>query len=298
MLTHRQLRYFVEIVQAGSFSEAAERLFIAQSALSRQVRDMEALLQVQLLVRDKRSLTLTPAGQSLLEDAKRILQALNDAAARAVQAQRGVHGCLQLLHSSSVPLTLPMLTLLRDLVQQHPGVNIDIGIASSEHQALDIAEGRADLGLARAPVLRRHRDVVYQTLWQERLVLLLPDQHAWASRASVTLAELRTQAFVAVPHVERGGLSHRVAELCRAHGFEPQPAAVRSRKWSQMALVQAGLGIAVAPVSMAASAPAGVRAVPLAEAACTSEVLGLWRGNASPLVHHVLGALRAFTPAQ
>ena len=56
MLTHRQLRYFVEIVDAGSFSLAAERLFIAQSALSRQVREMELALQVSLLDRDARGL--------------------------------------------------------------------------------------------------------------------------------------------------------------------------------------------------------------------------------------------------
>lgn len=122
MLTHRQLRYFVEIVDAGSFSLAAERLFIAQSALSRQVREMERELQALLLLRDTRHLEVTTAGRSLYADARRILAALEDAAARATHAQRGTEGTVQLLHSSSVPLDAPILALLCQHAAQHPGV--------------------------------------------------------------------------------------------------------------------------------------------------------------------------------
>ena len=272
MLTHRQLRYFVEIVDAGSFSQAAERLFIAQSALSRQVREMEQTLQVPLLERDARGLEMTAAGRSLYADAQRILAALTDAMARATHAQRGTDGTLQLLHSSSVPWTPAMLALLRAHTAQHPGVAIEIAQASSEQQAQDIAEGRADLGLARAPILRRRATLHYQPLYEEALVLAVPDGHALAGRASVGVAELRGECFVATPHPERGGLGHAVAELCRAHGFAPQAAAVRSRKWAQLSLVQGGMGVAIVPASMGALAPEGVRVLPLADPGCTSGV--------------------------
>eukprot|EP01032_Pedospumella_encystans_P025216 gene25216-28507_t len=77
MLTHKQLRYFVDIVDAGSFSLAAERLYIAQSALSRQVKEMETQLQVPLLERGTRQLEMTPAGRSLYADARQILRDLD-----------------------------------------------------------------------------------------------------------------------------------------------------------------------------------------------------------------------------
>jgi len=291
MLTHRQLRYFVEIVDAGSFSLAAERLFIAQSALSRQVREMESELQVPLLERDARHLDMTPAGRSLYADARRILAALEDATANAANAQRGTQGTLQLLHSSSVPLHGPVLALLQQHARQHPGVVIEVSQASSEHQALDIQEGRADVGLARAPILRRYGRVRYQPLYQERLVVALPPAHALCGRSGVGIADLRQERFVALPHLERGGLSHRVAELCREAGFQPLPASVRSRKWSQLALVQGGFGIAIVPESMGRLAPEGVHLLPLRETDATTQVLALWRDDAPALARHFADAL-------
>ncbi|RSZ35583.1 LysR family transcriptional regulator [Variovorax beijingensis] len=293
MLTHRQLRYFVEIVDAGSFSLAAERLFIAQSALSRQVREMERELQAALLERDTRHMEMTAAGRSLYTDARRILAVLEDAAARASHAQRGTEGTLQLLHSSSVPLNAPILALVQQHSEQHPGVSIEVSQASSEHQALDVHEGRADVGLARAHILRRFGDVHYVPLYEEPLVAVVPAGHAMAGRASVPLDALRHERFVATPHLERGGLSHRVAELCRAQGFQPLAASVRSRKWAQLALVQGGFGIAVVPESMARLAPAGVCLLPLEGGDCTTGVLALWRRDAPALVQRFADALQA-----
>ena len=295
MLTHRQLRYFVEIVDAGSFSAAAQRLFIAQSALSRQVREMEHALQVTLLERDTRHLQMTAAGRSLYDDARRILVALEDAAANAVHAQRGTEGTLQLLHSSSVPLGPRLLAALRMHAEQNPGVSVEVAQASSEHQALEIHEGRADVGLARGPILRRYDGVHYVTLYEERLVAVVPEGHALTRETDVTLLALRDEPFVAVPHVERGGLSHRVAELCRESGFQPRPASARSRKWAQLTLVQAGFGIAIVPESMGRMAPQGVRLVRLRGDDCTSTVLGLWRHDASALVRRFVGTLQAAT---
>ena len=291
MLTHRQLRYFVEIVDAGGFSLAAERLFVAQSALSRQVREMERELQVPLLLRDTRKLAMTPAGQSLYADARRILAALATAAANAAHAQRGTQGTLQLLHSSSVPLAEPLLVLLRRYAEQHPSITVEVAQASSEGQALEVHEGRADLGLARAPILRRYEGVRHAVLYEEPLVALVPAGHALAGRERIALAELREQRFVALPHRERGGLSHRVAELCAAAGFQPTAASVRSRKWAQLALVQGGFGVAVVPASMGRLAPEGVCVLPLADAACTSEVLALWRPDAPARVLRFAEAL-------
>ncbi|MFT3814722.1 MAG: LysR family transcriptional regulator [Acidovorax sp.] len=293
MLTHRQLRYFVEIVDAGSFSLAAERLFVAQSALSRQVREMERELQVTLLERDTRHLEATAAGRSLYADARRILAALEAAAANAAHAQRGTEGTLQLLHSSSVPLNARLLAALRLHAQQHRGVSLDIAQASSEHQALEIHEGRADVGLARGPILRRYGGVRYAPLYEERLVALVPEGHALSERADIALTELQNERFVATPHIDRGGLSHRVAELCREHGFSPKSALVCSRKWAQLTLVQGGFGIAIVPESMAAMAPKGVCRVEFQGIGCTSTVLAMWRHEASPLVARFVEILRA-----
>ncbi|KAF1047189.1 LysR family transcriptional regulator [Xylophilus sp.] len=291
MLTHRQLRYFTEIVEAGSFSAAAERLFIAQSALSRQVKDMEALLGVPLLVRGARGLEPTPAGHSLHVSARRILAALDEAAVEARHAQRGLDGTVQLLHSSSVPLGGAVQRFLRRHLDAHPGLVVEVATASSEQQAREIGEGRADIGLARAPLLRRFPQVQQIALWDEPLAVVVPADHVLAAHASVSIAALRREPFVAVPHRERGGLSHAVAELCRAAGFEPMSARARSRKWSQLALVQAGFGVAVVPQSMADQAPPGLHVAALEGARST--VLLLVREGCAPRVARFAEGLQA-----
>ncbi|MBV7426613.1 MULTISPECIES: LysR family transcriptional regulator [unclassified Acidovorax] len=298
MLTHKQLRYFVDIVDAGSFSLAAERLFIAQSALSRQVKDMEQALQVPLLERGTRHLQATPAGRSLYADARRILADLQQAAVNARDAQRGIEGTVHLLHASSVPLTPALQSFLRRHLAQHPGVSVEVSQSSSEHQAPDIAQARADMGLARAPVLRRYPGMHYEPLYTEGLVVALPPGHALAQAPEIALGDLRGESFVATPHLDRGGLSHHVAQLCRAAGFEPRSARVRSRKWSQLALVQGGFGVAVMPESLAAWAPPGVPVRPLAgSTGHRTAVLVLWRQDAAPLVQQFADAMvRSFAP--
>lgn len=291
MLTVKQLRYFVEIVDCGSFSLAAERLFIAQSALSRQVKDMEALMGVTLLARDTRPLEATSAGRSVYQSARHILDALEDTTAQARRAARGDTGTVRLVHSSSVPLTAAVHAVLHTHLAQHPGVSVEMSQSSSEQQMRDIEQGAADLGLARAPILRRHPKVTMVPLYSEPLVVAVPAAHPLRHHKHLPLAALKDEFFVALPHAERGGLSHGVAELCRAHGFYPRSARVTSRKWSQLALVGSGFGIAVVPLSMGHIAPPGVHIVALEESDCRSEVVALYRPDSTVLVLHFVEAL-------
>ncbi|EHP41688.1 transcriptional regulator, lysR family protein [Cupriavidus basilensis OR16] len=289
----KQLRYFVEIVDAGSFSLAAERLFIAQSALSRQIKEMEGMLQVVLLVRKPRHVETTPAGRAFLQAARRILAELAEASAQARQVERGEQGTVRLLHSSSVPLTPACTAVLREYQAKHPGIRFEISQASSEQQAMEIEEGRADLGLAREPLLRRLPGVEAAALYEEHLQLVVSTAHPLAHAHRVALESLREEPFVSLPHPDRGGLSHRVAQCCLERGFYPRAAAAISRKQSQLALVEAGFGVALMPASLARLAPPGVRCVPLADAGCDTRVLLLSRRDAAPAAAALAQSLRA-----
>ncbi|WP_223277278.1 LysR family transcriptional regulator [Cupriavidus metallidurans] len=276
----KQLRYFVEIVDAGNFSLAAERLFIAQSALSRQIRDMEATLQVELLVRKPRHVEPTAAGQAFYESARRILSDLAGAAVQARQVQRGGADAIRLLHSSSVVLTPQRCGWLHRWQSDHPAARFEVAQASSEQQSVDIEEGRADLGLARDPVLRRYPNIQIDPMAGERLVVAVCADHPMSRRESLTLSALREMPFVSLPHPERGGLSYRVAQLCQASGFYPTAAGAISRKLSQLSLVAAGFGVAVVPESMQWYGPDGVRFVPLSDAGAMTRVVLLSRRDA------------------
>ncbi|HCF4468293.1 TPA: LysR family transcriptional regulator [Pseudomonas aeruginosa] len=231
MISLRQLHYFVEIVESGGFSRAAERLFVAQSALSRQVRELEDSIGTPLLRRGPRQVELTPAGRAFLPRAQRLLGDLEAARRLAREVGEGGHGLLRL------------------------------------------------------PVLRQHPRLHLRALYREPLLLALAADHPLARReAPVALAALAGETFVSIPHLQRGGLSYRAAELCLGAGFYPRPARALSRKTSQLQLIEAGFGVALVPASMRAIAPPAVRFMSLAEAEAYSEVALAWRRDDSPLV--------------
>ncbi|WP_252090719.1 LysR substrate-binding domain-containing protein [Pseudomonas sp. MWU13-3659] len=290
MTSIRQLRYFVEIAESGSFSAAAERLYIAQSALSRQIKELEQQLATPLFERTARQPRLTAAGLAFLDRARRLLADLDKAERLAREIGQGLRGSLRLNHSSTVPLTGRLLERLGGYLDDNPGVSLEIAQQSSEAQLEDIAEGRLEIGLLRLPVLRQHEGVVLHALFDEPLLLAVAAQHSLASEASVKLEQLREERFISIPHRQRGGLSYLSASLCMSAGFFPQAAQVVSRKTTQLQLIQAGFGVALLPASMREIAPASVCFVPLAEA-CQSTVALACRRDAGDLVHQFVTAM-------
>jgi DNA-binding transcriptional LysR family regulator len=265
MISLKQMKYFTEVVDAGSYSRAAESLYVAQSALSRQIKELEGEVQAQLLRRDPRQVELTDAGRLFYERSKRILQDVAETVALTQRAGQGALGTVRLLHSSSVTITSAMGAALHRLLDAAPGLALEVSKASSDQQAADIAEGRADLGLARLPILRRHPGIVVREVGSEALMVAVAASHPLAARNAVDLASLREEAFVSLPHRERGGLSYLVAGLCVGQGFYPKVARATSRKTSLLNLVEAGFGIAIVPASMREVAPQGVRFIALSD---------------------------------
>jgi DNA-binding transcriptional LysR family regulator len=273
VISTRQLRYFVEIAESGSFSAAAERLFVAQSALSRQIKELETLLQTPLFERTARLPRLTAAGEAFYPRARNLLGELHKASELATQVGHGQLGTLRLSHSSTVPMSGRVLRGISAWLEQCPGVSMDIVKLSSEAQLEDIADGRLEVGLLRLPVLRQREGVRIVPLYKEPLLLAVPPTHPLARHSSaIELAQLKDQAFISIPHPQRGGLSYLSAELCMRAGFFPKAARVMSRKTTQLQLIQAGFGIALLPESMRDIAPANIHFLPLADPDCHSTV--------------------------
>ena len=285
MISTRQLRYFVEIADSGSFSAAAERLFVAQSALSRQIKALETQLQTPLFERTARQPRLTAAGEAFYPRARNLLSELHKASEMATQVGNGQLGTLRLSHSSTVPMSGPLLQGISTWLERCPGVSMDIAKLSSEAQLEEIAEGRLDVGLLRLPVLRQREGVHVEPIYKEQLLLAVPSNHTLArSNAPVDLEQLKDEAFISIPHPQRGGLSYLSAELCMRAGFFPKAARVMSRKTTQLQLIQAGFGIALLPKSMQDIAPANVHFLPLVDPDCLSTVALASQQSPSALV--------------
>ncbi|HET7776135.1 MAG TPA: LysR substrate-binding domain-containing protein [Azospira sp.] len=293
----RQIRYFLTVADLGGFTPAAAALYVAQPALSRQIAQLEAELGFALLVREPRGVRLTEAGALFRQRVGGLEESLHSAADDARRLDRGEGGVLRLLHSSSTPVAGPLLAALQAFTAAQPRVRVDLDRLSSELQLEAVAQGRADLGLARLPLLRREAAVQLQPLAEERLWAALPPGHALASASSLELGDLADSPFVFAVHRERGGLARRVTDLCLERGFTPRLAPVTSRKTAMLQLVAAGFGVAVVPAAMAALATPGVSFRPLADADARTQVALLLPRAPSPLARAFAAALAAAWPA-
>lgn len=292
----RQIRYFLTVADLGGFTPAAARLFVAQPALSRQIAQLEAEVGFALFRREPRGVSLTPAGSRFRERVSAIERGLLAAVEEGRQVGRGEAGVLRLLHSSSLPAA-QLLPAIRRFIEAAPGARVDLDRLSSEQQVREVAEGRADVGVVRLPVLRRDPAVRFVELSAERLWVALPAAHPLAGCAGLRLAELAGEAFVSAVHRERGGLARRVADLCLARGFVPRLAPVISRKTSMLALVAAGFGLAVVPEGMRSLGGEGVAWVPLADEDATAGKALILPLESSPLGWRFAEMLGALWPA-
>ncbi|MGL4407023.1 MAG: LysR family transcriptional regulator [Zoogloea sp.] len=295
-LSLRQVRYFLTVAELGNFTQAAQQLFVAQPALSRQIAQMEQTLGYALFARSPRGVALTAAGEVFRQRLLPLEQQLLAAEEEAGQVARGAAGGLRLLHSSSVPAA-SLRPWLVAFLQAAPGARIELDRLSSEAQISEVAAARADVGVARMPVLNRDPAVCFWDLPEEKLWAVLPAGHPLGAASAVQLADLADEPFVSAMHRERGGLARRVTELCIQRGFVPRLAPVISRKTAQLELVAAGFGVTVVPERMVSLCRENVIARPLADAEATSHLALVFSQQPAPLVARFIDLVQKLTPS-
>jgi LysR family transcriptional regulator, benzoate and cis,cis-muconate-responsive activator of ben and cat genes len=192
----RQLRYFVAVAEELHFSRAAGRLSLAQSALSSQIRQLERELGGPLLVRSTRRVELTPAGESLLNDAREILAATDDAVFRTRALARGEAGRLTIGSLGPAPGEL-LAPLLMRLGSRHPDVRVEVRAFDFTDTVDGLLNRHADLAFVYLPL--PHPDLVVTPISSERRVVVLPRSHRLARRKRLYPRDLRDEVFVTQP---------------------------------------------------------------------------------------------------
>ncbi|WP_151749019.1 LysR family transcriptional regulator, partial [Acinetobacter oleivorans] len=247
MLTLKQFQYFIKIVEEGSFTAASEKLFIAQSALSRQIKLLEEEIDFQLFDRADKKVKLTTAGEVFYKKIKDNMHYLNEIIGVSRNIAEGKNRQIKIAHSSSIVMDNKKVQILKEIsLVKH--INFEINTLSSEHQILALLNGKIDIGLIRPPVRQTLDDVNIIKLYEEPLMVAVHIDHAkFANKEKLEVKDLKEEYFVSTPHSKRGGLSYLVSNLCLAAGFTPQKAPIQSRKISQLHLVAANLGVSIVP---------------------------------------------------
>jgi DNA-binding transcriptional LysR family regulator len=267
MFDFRQLRYFIAVAEELSFTRAAQRLHLSQPPLSQQIQALEQDLGVRLLERDKRNVTLTAPGRLFLDQARQILAMADEARTQVAEAAAGFSGHLKLAYTVSVSFhpALPQ-TLLR-LGQNAPNVRVWLSEMYSEPQFSAIRNGQIDVGFVRD--VPTHEDdaraLRIDVIDREPLVLALPSGHRLADRQRVELSEVAGDPFVVQPRELAATLYDRLVRLAAKAGFHPVIRQHAQQINGLLALVAAGIGLALVPASMQVVKLAGVSYVPLGD---------------------------------
>jgi len=247
----RHLRCLIAVAEEGHITRAAERLGIAQPALSRLIKTIEQEIKLQLFRRVPRGVELTDAGRSLLDGARATFANLNRALESAQRSARGEEGRISVAFTSGIAFHPLVPSVIREFRETFPRVTVTLAEGVPSDLMESIENDRLDAAFIWMN-LAKLGGLVFHPLLEEPWVVALPKGHALARRQAVlALKELSDETFV---FNRRNGTSavmrDAVFAACRAADFTPRVGQEAPHVMSTLPLVAAGIGISIVPASL------------------------------------------------
>ena len=258
----RHLRYFLAVAEELHFARAAERLHIEQSPLSRAIRELEEELGAQLFVRTSRSTRLTLAGKLLMENAPRVLLALDQARESVKAAAKGFHGRLRVALSDGItPSRLP--ALLARCREEDPEIEIRLFEVPLAQQLSGLRDDLYDAGFSMADEVGD--GIIIEPAWEDELMVAMPARHELLAHKRVPLDEVLQHPLVLGDPAVCEGHAKQIDRILRKQDREPLIEQYVATFDVMMTFVSAGLALGLAGAAhIASSREPGVVGRPLA----------------------------------
>ena len=286
-----QLRCFTTVATELNFRRAAERLNMTQPPLSRQIQLLEHHLGVALFTRSTRSVALTAAGRAFFIEAQNLLERAQQAAAAAKRFAEGDIGSVTISFvGSAVYEFLPKVIAEARLKQPHVKISLEEMNTYQQHEAMRAR--RIDLGIVRSPLLQP--GFATECLVREPFLLAVPSTHRLATSATVAVTDLDGEPFLMYSHAAYPPFNELLTGMFRSARVAPQYVQWLGSSLTILALVNAGMGLALVPRCAASVVFKGVtfREIDLGEGV-QSELHLIWRSdNDNPAFTMLLDAIR------
>jgi LysR family hca operon transcriptional activator len=278
----RHLRYFVAVAEEGSLTLAAEnRLHTAQPSLSRQIRDLEYEVGVQLMTRSVRGIELTAAGRAFLDHARLAL----------VQVEAAIEAARRAAHPAKPTFALGFLTgqemdwlpeAMRVLREELPNIDVSISSQTSPDLAQGLLRGKLDLAFMRPEA--QMPDLDYTVIDKEPLVVAMPSDHRLASQTAVVLQDIAGELFIGMSNTAPT-LKAVIDDYLERSGMDLRPAHKVDNLAMAMSMIASTRGVALLPSYAKNFLPWSVTSRPLdGEAPTIDLVVGYNKTNTSPVL--------------
>lgn len=282
----RHIRYLIAVAEELHFRRAAERLGIAQPALSRAIQHLERELGVVLFTRTNRSVQITRAGETFLAGCRETINKMENAIENTQLVHRGALGLLRIGYTD-VAIAGRLPGLLKTFQDTQPNIKLQPhhDVTVSQIQKLD--EGTLDIGFVTGPINRSGYEQCLVS--SERFVCVFYVSHPLAKRKAVRLEELAKEDFVHGSSKDWEQFYSYLLPLCRRSGFAPRIVQEAFNTSGILGLVSACMGITILTDSVRNSIGPGLVVVPIEDAAEELQTVAFWKSGS------VEGAMRVFS---
>ena len=262
----RHLRFFATVGELLNFTKAAQKLRVAQPALSRQIRDLEEELGVQLLERGARAAKLTEAGAVFLVEARAVLERADEAVKAARAVARGERGEIHVGYAPSLTIEL-LPCALHSFHNVAPGVHVKLHDLSSEEMLRGLSGGgKLNLCLVARPEKSSMRGLKFEMLQEYPICIGVPANHRLARAKTVKLEQILDEPLVAYSRTEYPEYHAMLKELFASIGATPQVAEEHDSAPSLIAAAGIGRGLIIGPACLGMLAGARLKFRPLTPA--------------------------------
>lgn len=268
MLELRQIQYFIEVAKREHVTEAALSLHVAQSAVSRQIFNLESELGVDLFIRDGRNVRLTPIGRIFLNHMEQAMKVIDNAKREVEEYRDPEKGVVRIGFPSSLAhYTLP--TVISAFREKYPDVKFHLKQGSYRDLQENVVKG--DIDMAILGPMPKHEKLQGTILFTEKMVALLPMNHPLANKRELSLSELQNDSFILFP--QGYVLRDLIVDTCKHVGFKPKVSFEGEDIDSIKGLVSAGLGVTLIPeITLVDCLPRSTVMVSIAEPRVTRSV--------------------------
>ena len=289
----RHYRYFKVVAEELHYRKASEKLYISQPGLSRQIKQMEDALGVQLLVRNKRKVQLTEAGKYLKGEIDFIFNHLVLTHKQLKLIDKGEEGELRIgFLGSAMQNVIP--DLLVKMSQQYPGISTSLEEMSNGLQVTAIEKDRLDIGFVR--LARVPGGMKIKPVYQDTFSVVLPAMHPLSKENFKSVRQLETENFILFSSDYSPTYYDKIMSICEDQGFTPHITHKSVHAHTIFKLVELGLGVAIVPTSLQYGYDQKVKFIELTGIDQSALLSMIWKdGNRNPVLSKVLALVGPVT---